>query len=589
MTRLLRFGGFELDIPAYELRCGSQVVKMERLAMELLMFLVTRRDELVSRDQIVERLWGKNVFLDAEHGVNTAIRKVRQALGDDPAHPCFVQTTPGKGYRFIARVHQIDELEKEPGHIMLAVLPFLNLSGNLSNDYLSDGLTEETIAHLGSMHPRRLGIIARTSSMAYKGSTKPARQIGAELQVDYLLESSVRREGKRVRITAQLIRVADESHLWAQNYDRDATDFIGLQQELASAICAQVKIQLSSDQSAKRLRSMTRNSAAYDLYLRGRYSWNQLTPPNLRRATELFQAAVEKDPDYAMAYAGMADAYAYLPLISDAAPRDYWSKAKAAAERAALINPELSESLTSLGIVHFWMDWDWGAAETALRRAVQLDGSNAMAHRLLAHVLSQMGRHDEAIGQMAAGRQLDPFSPVMQAISSQFLFQARRYPEARESAQAALTLDDNFWVAHVMLAQTLERMGKSEAAIRECDKAFKLSGGNTLPLAVKGYVLATSGQREAAIEIARLLETISADRFVPAYNIALVNAGMGSESTFQWLDRACDEREVHLVFLTADPKWDTHRSDPRFEALLQRAGITSRPPDPRVSPEPARE
>jgi TolB-like protein/Flp pilus assembly protein TadD len=577
MARLLRFGGFELDIPAYELRRGSQVIKMERLAMDLLLFLIARRGELVSRDQIVEKLWGKDVFLDAEHGVNTAVRKVRLALEDHPTHPRFVQTTPGKGYRFIASVHEVSEQEKEPGRVMLAVLPFLNLGGNPSDDYLSDGLTEETIAHLGAMQPQRLGIIARTSSMAYKGTTKAAKQIGAELQVDYLLESSVRRQGKRVRITVQLIRVADESHLWAENYDHDSRNFLGMQRELASAVCAQIKIQLSGEQSAKRLLATTRSAAAYDLYLRGRYAWNQLTPPNLRRAIELFQAAVNEDPQYAMAYAGMADAYAYLPLISDAAPQEYWSKAKAAAERAALINPELSESLTSLGIVKFWMDWKWGAAETALRRAAELDGSNTMAHRLLAHVLSQSGRHDEAVARMAVGRQLDPFSPVMQAISAQFLFQARRYPEARERAKAALTLDDKLWVGHVMLAQVLERMGESEAAIRECEAAFKLSGGNTHPLALKGYVLATSGRREEAREIVRLLETIAADRFVPAYNVALVYAGMGDEAAFQWLNRACEERDVHMVFLTADPKWDDQRVDPRFQALLQRTGMTLPP------------
>ncbi len=573
MTRLIRFGVFQLDLGAYELRRRNRVVKIERLAMELLQLLIARQGELVSREEIVEKLWGKGVFLDAEHAVNTAVRKVRQALHDDSKNPRFIQTAPGKGYRFIAAVQRVHESNEGSGRIMLAVLPFLNLDGNPSDDYFSDGLTEEIISHLGAAQPQHLGIIARTSSMAYKGSNKPARQIGRELHVDYLLESSVRRQGKRLRITVQLIRVADETHMWAQNYDRDSQNFLGLQQELGSAICGQIEVRLSRSTSAKR--TFTQSAAAYDSYLRGRYFWNQLSPHNLGRAVEMFQAAVDEDPDYALAYAGMADAYAYLPLISDVPPRDYWDKARAAAERAVQNNAELSESHTSVGIVNFWMDWNWARAETALHRAVQLDASNIMAHRLLAHLLSQTGRHDEAIARMEIGRRLDPFSPVMQAISAQFLFQGRHYAEAVERAQAALTLDSNLWVAHLMLAQPLARMGESEAAIRECEIAFQLSGRNTQPLALKGYILATTGQPEKAREIVRLMQANSLDCFVPAYNIALVYAGLGDEATcFHWLDRALSERNVHMVFLTADPKWDPYRSDPRFEDLLKRCGIT---------------
>jgi len=573
MARRVQFGGFELDPGAYELRRGARAIKIERLAMELLLLLISRRGDLVPREEIVEKLWGKGVFLDAEHGVNTAVRKIRQALGDNPRRPRFVQTAPSKGYRFIAEVKEVLEPER-PGRTMLAVLPFLNLSGNPADEYFSDGLTEETISHLGAVSPEHLGVIARTSCMAYKRSTKPARQIGRELRVDYLLESSVRRQGEMVRITAQLIRVADESHIWAHNYDRNSQNFLGVQQELALEICKQIEVRLSGRPLAKRTLTPTTSAAAYDLYLRGRYFWNQLSPPNLRRAIEMFQGAVEEDKNFAVAYAGMADAYAYLPLISDVRPRDCWEKAKAAAEQAVLLNAELSESNTSLGIVNFWLDWAWTEGEAVLRRAVQLDGSNTTAHRLLGHLLSQTGRHDEAIAQMETGRRLDPFSPVLQAISAQLLFQARRYEEARERAQAALTLDGNLWVAHIMLAQPLERMGESETAIQQCERAFQLSGGNSHPLAVKGYTLATTGRREEALKLVHLMEVNSRESFVPAYNIALVHAGLSDDSAcFEWLARALDERDVHVVFLTADPKWDPYRSDPRFEGLLKRAGI----------------
>jgi TolB-like protein/Flp pilus assembly protein TadD len=574
MARLIRFGGFELDLGAYALRRGSRTIKIERLAMELLQLLISRQGELVSRAEIVEKLWGKGVFLDDEHGVNTAIRKIRQALRDSTRRPRFIQTVPGKGYRFIAPMRKVDAHDPQPERIMLAVLPFVNLSEDVSDEYFSDGLTEEVISYLGAVFSQHLGVIARTSSMAYKASKKSAKLIGQELHVDYLLESGVRRQGAQLRITAQLIRVADETHLWAHTYDRKAQDVLELQHELALAIGRQIGGTLAQTTTANDGLPSTRNAAAHDLYLRGRYFWNQLMPPNLRKAIECFQSAVERDPDYGLAYAGMADSYVYLPLISDVPPRDYWEKAKMAAERAVLVQPGISESNTSRGIVSFWMDWDWKQAEASLRRAVQLDASNTLAHRLLAHLLSQTGRHDEAIAQMEIGRRLDPFSPVMLAISAQYLFQARRYPEAVQRAKAALTLDDSLWVAHLMLAQPLERMGDYAVALRECETAFQMSGRNTHPLAVKGYILATTGRREVALDLVRLMQANSLESFVPAYNIALVHAGLGDDvACFDWLEKAVEQRNVHVVFLTMDPKWDQYRSDPRFEGLLKRAGI----------------
>ncbi len=581
----LNFGDFELDPPAYQLRREGKPVKLERIPMDLLLLLVNRRGELVTRAEIIETLWGKGVFLEGDTAINTAVGKLRYALRDSPNKPKYVQTVTGKGYRFIAPVapaaqlamhsppHGAADLAGASREIVLAVLPFDDLSGLSERDYFVDGLTEEMILALGRVNSQRLRVIARTSSMLYRQTTKPISQIARELGVQYLVEGSVRREGERLRIVAKLISAANQSQVWSASYDRNAENFLGVQQELAAAICGQIQGRLPRTISAQSTRS-TQSAPAYDHYLRGRHFWNHLTPPNLRRAIEFFQAAVNDDPDYALAYAGMADAYAYLPLTSDVPPLDYWTKAKAAAERAAQLDPASSEALTSRGIVCFWLDWEWAAAEDALRRALQLDANNTMAHRLLAHVLSQTSRHDQAVTQMQTGRRLDPFSPVMQAISAQFLFQARRYPEARERAQAALTLDESFWVAHVMLAQPLEQLGAHDDAIRECERAFKLSEGNTLPLSIKGYILATAGRRAEALELLRLMEESALHRYVPAYNIALVYAGLGDEAAvYRCLDRALDERNVHMVFLTADPKWDAYRSSRNFVSLLRRAGI----------------
>ena len=578
-----RFGDFELDPTAYELRHKGKPVKLERLPMEFLLLLLTRRGELVTRAEIVERLWGKDIFLESDVGINTAVGKIRHALHESADKPVFIQTVTGKGYRFIASV-TVGEEQEQPlaastskltnGPFAFAVLPFEDLSSPPGQDYFAAGLTEETIAALGRVNPEQIRVIARTSCMSYRHTTKPVTQIARELGVDYVLEGSVRREGDQLRIVASLIGASDQSQVWNAAYDRSATGFIGVQQELASAICGQVEVRLSPNRAGKNAGPQTRSAVAFDFYLRGRYCWNHLTPPNLHRAIELFQAAVDDDPGFAVAYAGLADAYAYLPLTSDVPPRDSWQKAQAAAERAVQIDPGLSEAHTSLGIVDFWMGWDWAAAESSLRHALHLDANNVVAHRVLAHVLSQTGRHEEAIAQMKIGRELDPFSPVMQAISAQFLFQARRFEEAKERALSALAIDGNFWVAHMMLGQALEQLHETDAAIDEADKAFKLSGGNTLPLALRGYTLATTGRREEALQLVRVMQANSASRFVPACNLALVYAGVGDESaTFHWLDRAYAERNVHIVFLTVDPKWDLYRPDRRFHDLLQRAGI----------------
>jgi TolB-like protein/Tfp pilus assembly protein PilF len=577
---LVKFGEFELDTGAYELRLAGRSLKLERIPMELLRLLVENRGALVTRQTIIERLWGKDVFLDTDNGINIAVRKVRQALEQDPQNPQLVQTVPGKGYRFAADITPPPSLAPDlslgtgPARSMLAVLPFDNLTGDLEQEYFSDGLTEETISYLGQINPQCMGVIARTSSMAYKHTSKSVRQIGRELGVDYILESSVRREGERVRITTQLIRVKDQTHLWASSYDRRSPGFLDIQVELGKAIAQGVQIKLAAPGSGVP-RQHSQNPDAYDLYLRGRYYWNHLNPRNLSRAIEQFQAAVKEDPNYALAYSGLADSYSYLPLISDVRSQDYREKAKEAAEAAVGLNPNLSEGQTSMGIINFWLEWDWPSAEECFRRALELDGNNIAAHRVLSHVLSQTGRHEAAIFQMEMGRRLDPFSHVMQAISAQFFFQARRYEEAKEKARAAITLDDNFWVGHQMLAQALERLGEHEEALREADRAFKLSR-NTLPFALKTYVLAQTGRREEARAAVQLMRENSRHQFVPAFNIALAYAGLGEEiAMFEFLEKACEERNVHVVFLTADPKWDVHRKNVRFQSLLQRAGIAT--------------
>jgi TolB-like protein/tetratricopeptide (TPR) repeat protein len=568
MARLIRFGVFELDASAYELRRGSKVVKMERLAMELLLLLIARRGELVSRDEIVEKLWGKDVFLDAEHGVNTAVRKVRQALGDHPQRPHFVQTTPGKGYRFIAPVRQGDEAEKKSERIMLAVLPFLNLSGDPADDYFSDGLTEETITHLGSMHPGRLGVIARTSSMAYKGTHKPARQIGRELRVDYLLESSVRRQGRQMRISSQLIRVKDETHLWAQSYDRDTESFLGLQSEIGQGIAEQVRIKLTREQKASLARTTTSSADAFDAYLRGRFYWNQRTREMIAQAIQHFEDALAADPHYSLAWAGVADAHAILPITSDAPSAESFPKAMTAARQAIQADDLSAEAHTALGSCKFWMEWDWKGAQTELRRAIELNPSYALAHLYYAHVLSNSGDHAAAEQEIGKAREFDPLSPHVYSISGQLFFQSGRYDDAVVNLDRALALNHKAWVAHLVLAKIDIENGRFDDAVARLQLAFELSGGNTEALSLKGYAYAKCGLYDKAEQVVGALLEIAKHRYVPPYNISMVFAGLGDTgSAVEWLRKAHDERDARMVFLSVDPKWRELNRDPRVRSL----------------------
>jgi TolB-like protein/DNA-binding winged helix-turn-helix (wHTH) protein/Tfp pilus assembly protein PilF len=610
----LRFRDFELDLAAYELRRQGQPVRLERRAMDLLILLVERRKQLLTRSEIVDRLWGKDVFVDVETGVNTLVFKVRQALRDSPDAPAYVETVSGKGYRFIAPVEVASGTGPGPapatpsprsskhlsaGLVLLvliagvvtwtwqgagrtvspvtvAVLPFEILGGDPEREYLADGLAEDTIAALGQVDPEHIGVIGRTSIMVYKRTTKSLADIGHELGADYLVESSIRAENDRLRITSKLIRVRNQVQVWSESYDREPTTMLGLQRELSTVIAEQVRIRLSPERLNALARRHTRNADAYDLYLRGRYFENQRTPATNKRAVEYYERATALDPNYALAWSGMADAFSGSPINSDVPPRQVSQRAREAAERAVRADPDLAEAQTSLGYVNFLLDWNWPTAEAAYRRAISLDPSYGRAHVVLGHVLSQMGRQSEAETVLRRARELEPLNAMVHAISAQVTFQGRRYPAALEHARQAIIVDPEFWIGHVQSGQAYEQLGKSDLAFEAFMKAARFSGGNSKAMSFRGHLLAKLGRVDEARDVLRTLEAASRDRYVPPYAIALVHAGLGErEAVFEWLDRAYDARDVHLIFLPVDPKWDAYRADPRFGNLLARCGFAS--------------
>jgi tetratricopeptide (TPR) repeat protein len=420
-----------------------------------------------------------------------------------------------------------------------------------------------------------MGVIARTSTMTYKHSSKDIAQIGRELGVDYVLESSVRREGSQVRITAQLIRVQDRTHLWAETYDRDVTSVLQVQDEIGRAIASQIQIKL--DPAGSPLRAATQDPDAHDLYLRGRYYWNQLTPIAIGRGIQYFEQAVARDPGYALAYAGLAESYAMLPITCDAPALEILPKALDAARRAVELDDRLAEAHTAVGCIKLWMEWDWGGAESALLRAIHLNSNYVTAHRWYGHLLSNLGRHRESAIEMKKARRSDPLSPHIHGLSGHLLYQARQYDRALEHLRLALALNPELWVLHTWRGRICERKGMFDEASREFQKAFDLSGGNTEQLSMKGYIQARLGQRGEAEQAIRLLTGLAGQRYVPPYNLAMVYAGLSDvEKALEWLEEAYRTRDVRLTFLAVEPKWDFVRQHPQFQDLLRRLGLPAK-------------
>jgi TolB-like protein/Tfp pilus assembly protein PilF len=577
-----RFGDFELDVAAYEVRRNGRPIRLERQPMDVLIMLVERRGLLVSREDIVDRLWGKDVFVDVETGVHTAIRKIRQALRDSREEPVFVETVTGKGYRFIAAVEAVSAAP-DPGlplssRVTLAVLPFENFSGDGDREYLADGLAEETIASVGQIDPEHVSVIGRTSIMVYKRTTKSLAEIGRELGAHYLLESSLRAEGGRLRVTSKLIRARDQVQVWSAVYDREPSSMLELQRELSAAIAEQVRFRLSPDRLSGLVRRQTQNADAYDAYLRGRYFENRRRPDSNERAFQQYEHAIALDPNYALAWSGLALTYSASAMNSDARPLEVWPRARDAAVQAVRANPNLAETQFVVGYVNWLFDWDWKAAEAGFRRAISLDPSNASAHRALGHALSQTGRHSEAESEMRRAREIDPLEAINHALSSQVAFQTREYSAAVEHARRTARVDSEFWIGYMQLGQAYEQLGNTDLALEALTDAARLSGGNSKAVSLRGYVLAQTGRANEAREVLRRLEALSRERYVPPYAMAIVHAGLGErEAVFDWLDKAYAARDVHLIFLPVDPKWDPYRGDSRFEALLARCGFTRTP------------
>jgi TolB-like protein len=571
-----RFGGFSLLSADKQLMYDGKPVPLPPKPFDTLLLLVQNQGHLLEKDAFLKQVWPDS-FVE-EVALAHSISQVRKALRNAAKGADFIETVPKRGYRFIAAVEVVLARSIEAtSRVTLAVLPFANLAADLDREYLADGLTEEVIAALGQVDPEHFGVIGRTSMMAYKRTAKSLAEIGAELGAEFLVESSLQAEGGRLRIMSRLIRARDQMQIWSASFDSEPLSVLEFQRELSTAIAHQVRVRLSPDRMSALERRQPRQVEAYDLYLRGRYFWNQLSPLTTRRALEFYAQAIELDPDYALAWSGLAMAYAGSPINGDAPPLDVWPRARDAAAHAARAGPNLAETQTSLGVLKFWLDWDWAEAETACRRAVALDSSSGLAHRMLGIVLSALTRHDEALVAMRRARELDPFDFTHHALSAQVAFTARDYLTAVECARQANLLNPEFWVGYYQLAQAYERLGHPDSALDALQRAALFSGGNSKVISLRGYVLAQLGRTGEAMDLLHTLEAVSREKYVPPYAFALVRAGLGEPiAALEWLERAYDSHDVHLVLLVVDPKWDRFRADGRFRALIKRCGFTDR-------------
>jgi TolB-like protein/DNA-binding winged helix-turn-helix (wHTH) protein/Tfp pilus assembly protein PilF len=626
---------FELDAESCTLRRSGRVLKLERIPSEILLFLIERRGQLVSREQIVERIWGKSVFLDTDNSINGAIRKIRTLLKDDPEEPRFIQTITGKGYRFIAPVDFPDQTspqaappepavpiladplpEKPPrpkwllplasvlalaaalavafyifqerpklrahnttpaGRVMLAVLPFENLTGDANQDYFSDGLTEEMITQLGRTDPAQLGVIARTSVMVYKRNPRPLDEIGRKLGVQYVIEGSVRRDAERVRITAQLIQLKDQTHVWAKEYDRDLTNLLTLQAEIAQEIADETQFALGDQPKANAARrpvsAPTTSYEAYDLYLKGRYFWNKRTPADFKQAAGYFQQAIAKDPNYARAYAGLADTYGLMSTWTLAPQNEFMPKARTAALRALQIDDTLAEAHASLALVAENYDYDWQTAEKEFRRAIQFDPDYATAHEWYAEYLSWQERFDEALAESERAQQLDPLSLIIATDRGTILYYSRQYDRAIAQCRGVLDQDPRFALARVFVFYALIKQEKFPEALHEIENAPTTGSSqndSAQAWADKAYLYGLWGRTAQAQHALEKFGQLSAQLQDRTQSAIFANLGAGrNDQAIAILQKAYSEHSNIVTSLKVDPRYDPLRTNPKFQQLLR--------------------
>jgi TolB-like protein/DNA-binding winged helix-turn-helix (wHTH) protein len=631
---VLRFDGFELDFRSGELRKSGVKLRLQGQPIQVLAVLLKRSGELVTRDELRQEVWPEDTFVDFDHSLHNAIARIREALGDSAATPRYIETLPRRGYRFIAPVNEVHgnlpvvpmrdqspdgpkEVERGappalrssaraaiavvfltivllgfalwlvptlsrpksagPSLHSIAVLPLDNLSGDSSQDYFVDGMTEELITDLAKVSALR--VTSRTSVMRYKGTKKSLPEIARELNVDGVVEGSVTRSGNRVRVRAQLLNAVKDQHLWAETYERDLVDVLSLQSEVARAIAQQVRAQVTPEHEARlRLAARPVNPQAFEAYLRGRYylTTEFTRGQELQKAKRYFEEAIAKDPNFGLAYSGLADSYVYLAFFRQLPPEVAYRSAKEAVHKALELDDSIGEAHDTLAMLRWRYEWDSQAAEREFDQAIALAPSYSCAHEDHSEFLGMHGRRSEALAELAKSIEMDP-SPSSALTEAGTYYLMRDYEHLVEAARRGVISNPTEWLEHYYLGIGYEGTGKGLEAISEYQQAVEISGGDQDATAALAHAYAGIGKKSETRKILSDLERKSARSYVSPYLIATVYASLDEkDKAFEYLEKACREKSLDLSWhWNADARLDNLRSDPRFEALARRMTLSS--------------
>jgi len=563
------FGAFRIDQRERLLRRRQEVVALPPKAVDLLLALLEQPGEAVTKDELLRRVW-PGTFVE-EGSLAQSVSLLRKALGDGEASR-FIETIPRRGYRFAAAVERRSEEARPPQAI--AVLPLANLSGDATREFFAEGMTDELIGCL--MKIGALRVAPRTSVMAYRGSSKPLREIARELDVDWVIEGAVLQSGSRVRVTVHLIDGATESQLWAEAYERDLSDVLALQSDLASEISRQIRVTVTAQERGRMAMSRRIDPDAYDAYLRGRHFLNKRFRDDLRRAVDYFAVAIDRDPTYAPAHAGLADSYALLATVGYdvLAPHDAMPKARAAGSAAAHLDPSMAQAHASLGYVALSYEWDFAKADEHFTRALACDAGYSSAHLWYGHCLFAQHRLDDAARAMRQALQLDPLSVPCNLGVGWSLYYARRFDEAIAQHCKTLEIVPHLPMVLYELGLSYQNRGNYDQALQAYQRGYDLSGGEAASRMLLAHVFALMGRPAEARQHLHELEDQAARQYVPSLYIAFVHAGLGDrDAAFAWFDKAYDERCNYLVYLGVEPSLDPMRGDPRYHRLMRRVGL----------------
>ncbi len=565
-TSCYEFGEFRVDIGRRILLQAGNTIALTPRQFDTLLYLVEHCDRVITKEELMKAIWS-DAFVE-ENNLNQSVSAIRRALGERRGDNRYIITVPGVGYRFAAPVRLVSSVEHRAARGSLAVLPFKPLLEKERDEALELGMADSLIIRLSNS--RDMIVRPLTSVRRFSGLEQDAQSAGRELDVESVLDGSIQRAGARIRLTARLTDVADGRSLWVGTFDEEFTDVFSVQDAISERVAGALQMHLGAEKKRH-----TVSTRAYELYLQGRYHWSRLVPTEVRKSIEFYEQAIAVDPNYALAYTGIAVAYVSLSIASDAKPAESFPKAKAAALKAVTLDESLSDAHAYLSFIHFWFDWDWAAAESEVRRAIALNANSAEAHRGYGILLSQLGRQDEAIVEGTRARELDPLALITRTNEALFFYYSNQLPVAEDKLRAALELEPNFWIALLSIAKVYVAQGRYREAIAELTKARKLSGGSAQPLSMLGYTFAIMGDREGAFEVLNELETLAGKRYVPPYNSALVYNGLhDDDNTFEWLERAYAGRDVLLAaFIKTDPVWSRLYHDPRFQDLLARMNL----------------